>query len=820
LISGHMSAGILTTPDAPSVLRVMGNLIGTNAAGTSAIPNSVGIVHTGDATTDDLVRIGGDTEAERNVISGNDDGVLMMSGSTPDRDGSDKVIAGNYIGVAADGETALGNTYSGISGCGELKMTIRRNVIAHNGESGVSLCITPTPAPYGVVVSENVIYQNTGLAIDLEDDGRTANDADDSDTGSNDLQNFPVLTSVQEVVQGGVMVTGQLTSTPSRSYRVELFTTGGAGDPGQNARAFVAGFDVTTNASGVAAFSHQVAADLAVNERIAATATDVTSKMTSELSDSSAAFVPLPRFGVSGTITLNGAPLPGVEVTLTGDRKAVAMTDADGRYAFASLPMGGGYTVTPELTGYLFAPPSASIASLPADTTADFVASLVTFTRYFSEGAIGPFWETSIALLNGSGTATTADVAFLLPDGRRESITVPLTGPGHAVIDPATVTALAGSAVFSTVITAPVPLVASRTMRWGGAEGLGAHAEQAINEPRTLWYFGEGVTGCADLFYLLVNPGATDANVEITYARRAPETPIVHTYTVGAYARRTIHVNGEDGLAAAEVSARIAVTNGQPIIAERSMYMSCFGSTWRGGHDAAASPAPARSWYFAEGATGSFFDLYLLIANFEPTKAELEVEYLLADSSRVIKPYVVEPGSRLTIDVANEAPQLANAAISSIVRSTNDVPVIAERAQWWPDGGWYEGHVSAGVVESGVEWQLAGAQIGGPHGVHGYLLIANTGGTAGTAQVRAVFADGTTAQLAQPIALGMHSRTTISLAEAFPQANGQSFGVIVESLGPQPAPLVVELSHYNDTGAAGSQRFWGAGTNVVATRIR
>ncbi len=159
LISGHMSTGILTTPDAPSVLRVMGNLIGTNAAGTSAIPNAVGIVHTGDAVTDDLVRIGGDTEAERNVISGNEDGVLMMSGSTPDRDGSDKVIAGNYIGVAADGETALGNTYNGISGCGELKMTIRRNVIAHNGESGVSLCITPTPAPYGVVVSENVIYR-------------------------------------------------------------------------------------------------------------------------------------------------------------------------------------------------------------------------------------------------------------------------------------------------------------------------------------------------------------------------------------------------------------------------------------------------------------------------------------------------------------------------------------------------------------------------------------------------------------------------------------------------------------------------------------
>jgi hypothetical protein len=328
------------------------------------------------------------------------------------------------------------------------------------------------------------------------------------------------------------------------------------------------------------------------------------------------------------------------------------------------------------------------------------------------------------------------------------------------------------------------------------------------------------VTGCADLFYLLVNPGANAADVEITYARRAPEIPLVRTFTIGAYSRKTIHVNAEEGLSAAEVSARIAVTNGQPIVAERSMYMSCYGSNWRGGHVAAASPAPAASWYFAEGATGSFFDLYLLIANFETNAAELEVEYLLADSSRIIKPYVVAPGSRLTIDVANEAPQLANAAISSIVRSINGVPVIAERAQWWPDGGWYEGHVSAGVVESGVEWQVAGAQAGGPHGVGGYLLIANTGSTSGSAQVRAVFEDGTTAQLAEPIVLGRHSRTTLSLAEAFPQANGRPFGVIVESLGAQPAPIVVELSSYNDTNTDSGTRFWGAGANVVATRIR
>jgi hypothetical protein len=175
----------------------------------------------------------------------------------------------------------------------------------------------------------------------------------------------------------------------------------------------------------------------------------------------------------------------------------------------------------------------------------------------------------------------------------------------------------------------------------------------------------------------------------------------------------------------------------------------------------------------------------------------------------------------VTVDVANESPELASAAVSAIVRAPNAAPVVAERAQWWPHGASYEGHVSAGVVRAGVEWQIAGAEVGGSHDAQSFLLIANTSSEPASAQVRVVFNDGTTEMLSEPIAIGARSRTTLSLREAFPNSADRTFGVVIESLGATPAPIVAELSTYsNTTGADGVTRFWGAGTNIVATRVR
>ena len=76
---------------------VEGNLIGTNAAGTAAVPNAYGGIDVGAPG----VTIGGTTSGAANIISGNaDEGVLI---------GASCLVEGNLIGTNAAGTAAVAN---------------------------------------------------------------------------------------------------------------------------------------------------------------------------------------------------------------------------------------------------------------------------------------------------------------------------------------------------------------------------------------------------------------------------------------------------------------------------------------------------------------------------------------------------------------------------------------------------------------------------------------------------------------------------------------------------------------------------------------
>lgn len=114
-----------------------------------------------------------------NVIGHNLNGVFS--------NGIDVTIENNAIGIGNDG-SPQGNTTNGINlQPNSDDTTVLHNEIAYNGTDGVS--VTGNSLAHSII--DNAMHDNGDLGIDLGDDGVTANDPGDPDTGPNNFMNHP-----------------------------------------------------------------------------------------------------------------------------------------------------------------------------------------------------------------------------------------------------------------------------------------------------------------------------------------------------------------------------------------------------------------------------------------------------------------------------------------------------------------------------------------------------------------------------------------------------------------------------------------------------
>jgi hypothetical protein len=445
------------------------------------------------------------------------------------------------------------------------------------------------------------------------------------------------------------------------------------------------------------------------------------------------------------------------------------------------------------------------------------------FTRYLAEGSTGTFFDDRIALFNPGADIATVVLRFQRGSGAEIQQVRAIPAHSRDTLNPETVAGLEATA-FATVIESNQPVVVDRTMTWDGS-GFGSHAETSIESPSTTWFLAEGSTaGTFELYYLLQNPNATAAQVQITFLRPSGG-PLTKTYTVNPRSRRTINIDNETGftgrpatersLSASDVSAQIVSTNGVPILVERAMYMTVGGRLFAAGHDSAGVTAPARSWFLAEGSTGTYFDLFILLANPNPSPTTVEITYLLLGGAPVVRTYPLGAQSRRTIYVDAD-PALANVATSAVVRSLDAaVPIVVERAMWWPGPNWQEAHNSAGAIITSPTWALADGEVGGAVANQTYVLIANTSPFTATARVTAYFEDQGN-PLVGVYTIPANSRFNVDYTNTV--AQGRRFSVLVEGSGPTPAQepqLVVERAMYSNAGGT----FWAAGTDALGTPI-
>jgi len=185
LIAGNTSYGVRISDAGTNGHMILGNTIGTNLAGTAAIPNNYGIVLASAASG---VRVG--ASGAGNLISGNTNYGIYVTGATS------CVVEGNLIGTQSDGISPRPNSRGIHLAAGATNFTIggtgvgEGNVITYNTVAGVSLLNATTD---GHVIRGNSIFSNGGLGIDLDPGGPGVGG------GSNDDQAAPVI----EAIEGG-----------------------------------------------------------------------------------------------------------------------------------------------------------------------------------------------------------------------------------------------------------------------------------------------------------------------------------------------------------------------------------------------------------------------------------------------------------------------------------------------------------------------------------------------------------------------------------------------------------------------------------------
>jgi WD40 repeat protein len=225
VISGNAGDGVL------GAVNVLGNFIGTDAAGTTALPNSG---HGVEQITEGRI--------EGNLISGN--GGIGVS--VHDGDGAHGLapIQDNRIGTDVSGTLPLGNSSKGIfvferdPASGGAGAFIKGNIIAFNGRmdpNGAGIAwrggsvLSLSPAILGNSIFENTrdgTVPNRGLGIDLNANGpgQIELPCNGSEGGFNVDQNFPILSSA--VTTGSsIRIQGTLDTAPFGTNIIEFFAS-------------------------------------------------------------------------------------------------------------------------------------------------------------------------------------------------------------------------------------------------------------------------------------------------------------------------------------------------------------------------------------------------------------------------------------------------------------------------------------------------------------------------------------------------------------------------------------------------------------------
>ncbi|NNE30181.1 MAG: hypothetical protein HKN16_11125, partial [Saprospiraceae bacterium] len=251
------------------------NIIEENWVGIDALGNPGGVTDNGILVTENA-----DGNIVRNNLSGSNsnNGILVRNSGS-----NDNWVYGNIVGSTADLNNPRGNNSHGIIIQGDASNNIigsngdgsddatEKNIILNNTNAGLAVLTTSGTSN---AFLRNEFFENGGLAIDLNNDGVSTNDLGDGDTGPNNLQNYPVLTSAKMDISPSITIDGTLNSIADTTFRIEFYANSTEDGTGfGEGETYLGATSVTTNGSGDASFSTPLTGSLPLGTFVSATAT-------------------------------------------------------------------------------------------------------------------------------------------------------------------------------------------------------------------------------------------------------------------------------------------------------------------------------------------------------------------------------------------------------------------------------------------------------------------------------------------------------------------------------------------------------------------
>ena len=326
-----------------------------------------------------------------------------------------------------------------------------------------------------------------------------------------------------------------------------------------------------------------------------------------------------------------------------------------------------------------------------------------------------------------------------------------------------------------------------------GTGPLGETVTPCASNASTTWYFAEGVTTKDALEVItLFNPFPEDAVVDMVFTTEEGEvTPQALTgLSVRGRGMAAINV-GEHVQRRLSVSARITARAGRLVAARLQAFDGTEGR--KGLSLGLGAAAPGDVWYFPEGFLVDGLTERFQV--FNPGDAEARVQLELSLEQGVAEPILltVPPQSRVTVTANDEARIPKSVAHAVTVRSTNGVPVVAERTvdagSPAPRAGLA---IALGARLSARSWVVAAGQVDEANDQ--WLVLQNPGGQTARITV-SVLDDGRAVgpPALESIEVGAKTRRGIKLNDSVRKG---AAALLVTA----DQPVVVERDYYKSKG--------------------